>query len=133
MAPKKSPSASNPGFRTSDPRLWPVMKLAGQDMRSAPTPAEHVLWQRLRRRELGTRFRRQHTIGRFIVDFVCLTARVVIEVDGPIHDEPDARSRDAGRADYLEAAGFKTMRFTNAQVLEELDSVVAEIQRHVTP
>ena len=66
-------------------RLWGKLKPLAREMRHAPTPAEQGLWQALRNRRLGVRFRRQHTIGRFIVDFYAHEARLVVEVDGPIH------------------------------------------------
>ena len=72
-------------WRTS-PKLWENLKPLARRMRQEPTPAEHRLWQRPRRKQiLGFRFRRQHAIDRFIVDFYCAQAQLVVEVDGPIH------------------------------------------------
>ena len=73
-------------------------------MRTNLTPAENILWQRLRRKQVGDlRFRRQHPIGRFIVDFYCAEARLVIEVDGEIHDEPGHTEYDEERQRFLQA------------------------------
>jgi very-short-patch-repair endonuclease len=95
-------------------------------MRRDMTPAENHLWQALRKRQLsGVKFRRQHTIGRFIVDFYAAEARLVIEVDGPTHDY--TTEEDAIRQELLEAWGFRTLRFTNDQVLHSLDTVIAQI------
>jgi very-short-patch-repair endonuclease len=118
-------------FQTADLRLWPKLKPVARAMRSEPTDAEYLLWQRLRRRELSARFRRQHQIGRFIVDFVCLSERLVIEVDGAVHDDPDQRNHDTARDEHLAAAGFTVLRYSNERVFGEIDAVIADIQRHV--
>ena len=85
---------------------------------------EQLLWQRLRGGQLGFRFRRQEPIGRFIVDFVCMTTRLVIEVDGDSHNDP---AKDARRDAELEDLGFRVRRFWNSQIYENLDGVVEEI------
>jgi very-short-patch-repair endonuclease len=98
--------------------------------RNAPTRAEEALWGAIRRRQVeGARFRRQHPLGKFIVDFCCPEHRLVIEVDGPTHEEQV--EYDAGRADHLNAYGYRVLRFSNEQVLKDLDVVVSEIQRAV--
>jgi very-short-patch-repair endonuclease len=95
-------------------------------MRHAPTPAEDCLWQRLRNRQLsGYRFHRQFTIDRFIVDFICLSAAVIVEVDGDVHRQQV--EADQEREQILARLGFRVMRFTNAQVLEQTDRVLEEI------
>jgi very-short-patch-repair endonuclease len=96
-------------------------------MRSAPTPAEDVLWEHLRRDQLlGLNFRRQHAIGRFIVDFYCPARSLVIEVDGDSHigREPE----DAARQEFLEQQGLGIVRFTNGQVLGDVAWVLAAIR-----
>ena len=118
-------------YTTADPRLWAKLKPVARGMRREPTDAEYLLWQRLRRRELTARFRRQHQIGQFIVDFVCLSERLVIEVDGGVHDEPDQRNHDTARDAHLTAAGFTVLRFPNDRVFRDLDAVIADIQRHL--
>jgi very-short-patch-repair endonuclease len=86
------------------------------------TDAELRLWQALRyRRFAGHKFRRQQPLGAFIVDFVCLAQRVIIEVDGGHHTEQ--REYDAARDRWLRKQGFRVLRFTDAEVLTELDSV----------
>ncbi len=87
-------------------------------MRHVPTPAEDMLWQQLRNRHLhGAKFRRQYAIERF-VDFACLEYRLVIEVDGSIHEQQ--QEIDAIRQEFLEALGFRVLRFTIAEVLHRL-------------
>jgi very-short-patch-repair endonuclease len=108
------------------PHLYGKLKPVARHMRREMTPAENHLWQAIRRRQLsGVKFRRQHTIGRFIVDFYAAEARLVIEVDGPTHDY--ATEEDTVRQELLEAWGFRTLRFTNDQVLHSLDTVIAQI------
>ena len=95
-------------------------------MRSEPTIAERVLWTELRANKLGGfKFRRQHSLGNYIADFVCLAQRLVIEVDGDSHEGRDLQ--DSKRSEYIEKVGFSIMRFTNGEVLEALDNVTAAI------
>ena len=101
-------------------------------MRQNPTPAEAILWKRLRRKQIGGfRFRRQHPINRFIVDFYCPQARLVIEVDGAVHDEPGHAEYDEDRQGFLQALGLRVLRFSNAQVIRETDTVVEVIAESV--
>jgi very-short-patch-repair endonuclease len=106
--------------------LWTGLKPRARQMRTEATPAEELLRERLRGRKVqGARFRRQHTISRFVVDFYCAEARLVIEVDGPIHD--DQVQEDAQRQAILESQGFRVLRFTNASVEREMDAVLSKI------
>ena len=102
------------------------MKSYAQDLRNNATEPERVLWNRLRRRQLGGfKFRRQHPIGRYICDFVCLEASIIVELDGSHHviDAP----YDANRDMFLRSAGFRVLRFWNGDVLSRTDSVVETI------
>ena len=81
-------------YETAGKRLWRKLKPEAQRMRRAPTRAEEAMWQRLRGGKLGVRFRRQHAIGRFIVDFVCLPAKLIIELDGGIHQAQAGRDEE---------------------------------------
>jgi very-short-patch-repair endonuclease len=91
--------------------LWEKLRPLAREMRHAPTPAEDMLWQHLRRHQLGMQFRRQHGIGQFIVDFYCRQAKLVIEVDGAIHQYTG--EEDAVRQEFIESLGFRVIRFTN--------------------
>jgi len=94
-------------------------------MRRSPTLAEKKLWQRLRRDQLGVRFRSQVAIGTFIVDFFCPTRRLIVEVDGSVHD---ARSEaDAERDRMLTALNLRVVRVRNDDVLQDLDVVLRTI------
>jgi very-short-patch-repair endonuclease len=104
--------------------------VAARAMRQEPTPAEAALWDRLRSRRLdGAKFRAQHPVGRFIFDFYCAQARLVVEVDGGVHDA--RRERDAERDLVLRSAGYLVLRLTNKEVLGDIERVLAEIRRHV--
>ena len=119
------------GWYTS-PQIWEQLKPLAREKRRVPTPAENRLWQHLRRRRCsGFKFRRQHTIDRFITDFYCPSIRLVIEVDGPIHQYTP--EEDAIRQAFLENAGLQVLRFTNAQVEEDLDSVLRNIKAALGP
>ncbi len=98
------------------------------------TPAENLLWQNLRNRKTSNhKFRRQHPIAKFIVDFYCHEAKLVIEVDGKIHLMNDNPAYDKFRTEQLEALGLKVIRFTNEEVLGNISGVLEEIRKHLTP
>lgn len=97
-------------------------------LRRALTSAETILWAHLRRAALGVRFRRQHPIGPYIADFACVSARLVIEVDGATHATPAERAHDAKRDDLLAARGWRVLRVGNADIYENLDGVWRAIQ-----
>jgi very-short-patch-repair endonuclease len=99
-------------------------------LRKTMTDAERRLWTALRREMLelaGTHFRRQMAVGPYVVDFVCLGHRLVIEVDGKIHENGDQRFRDAERDTYLQDQGFRVMRFSNGDVMLDMLSVLRRI------
>lgn len=107
-------------------------------MRKTPTAAETRLWALLRGSRLGVRFRRQHAVGQFIVDFYCASVCLVIELDGSSHD--GRTEDDAIRQDFLEASELTVVRFSNDDVLQNLavveDRIVAEIasaRHNLTP
>jgi adenine-specific DNA-methyltransferase len=105
---------------------WDALKPLARVHRTGQTSAEAVLWQALRGRNLaGARFRRQHAIGLYIVDFYCSRARLVLEVDGSSHDSSE--EQDVIRQRTLEASGLRVLRFTNQQVLDSLDAVIEAI------
>jgi CTP:molybdopterin cytidylyltransferase MocA/very-short-patch-repair endonuclease len=99
-------------------------------LRQEVTPAENTLWGLLRNRKLdGLKFRRQHPVAGFVADFACPEATLIVELDGGIHDRLEARDRDQDRTRRLQAAGWRVIRFKNADVLNDLASVRDEIQR----
>jgi very-short-patch-repair endonuclease len=97
----------------------PDLKQMARELRSNPTDSERVLWSRLRRKQvLGVQFFRQRPIGDYIVDFYAPSIRLVIEVDGSQHYEPDHISTDKARDTYLTANGLTVLRFSNLDVLK---------------
>ena len=95
-----------------------------RDLRRQMTLPEVLLWQELRKRPNGLKFRRQHPTGPYVLDFFCSDARLAIEVDGEVHSRGDQPARDAERDTWLLAAGIETLRIPAAAVLDDLDAVV---------
>ncbi len=119
---------------TSSLEQWEKLKPLAREMRHQPTAAENALWQRLRKRQVqGAKFRRQHSIEGFIVDFVCIEHHLIIEVDGGIHEIPEQQIYDEQRQAFLEAHGFSVIRFTNGEVLQSIDAVVEAIGDALLP
>lgn len=109
-----------------------MLRQRARQLRKSMTDAEQALWARLRRRQvLGHKFCRQHPLGGYIVDFVCLDEKLVVEVDGGQHDEQ--RDEDSLRTRCLEQKGFRVLRFWNHQVLGELDAVIEAIAEVLGP
>lgn len=98
-------------------------------LRSIPTKAEYILWQELRGEKLGYKFRRQVSIGNsYVVDFYCHELRLIIEIDGYIHDDTSVEAYDERRETWLTKQGYTVIRFTNDQVLFERDVVILCIE-----
>jgi very-short-patch-repair endonuclease len=103
---------------------------AAKQLRKTLTPAEQQLWQALKGGKLaGLKFRRQHPVGNFILDFYCATHKLVVEVDGKIHETQI--EYDAARTTELEAHGYTIVRFKNELVLQQIETVLAEILQAV--
>lgn len=102
------------------------------DLRMCMTGSEKILWQNLRNKKvLDYKFRRQHAISQFIADFYCHEARLVIEVDGGYHNNPDQQEYDKGRTAELENLGIKVLRFTNKDVETDISKVITEISTYL--
>jgi very-short-patch-repair endonuclease len=102
-----------------------------KELRNNPTEAERILWQHLRLRQLGGyKFRRQQPLGNYIVDFVCLEKRLIIEVDGGQHSTQAAY--DQQRNTWLEAQGFRVLRFWNNEILQNTEAVKELIWQALT-
>ena len=100
-----------------------------KNLRQNMTDAEKALWNRINKNQLGTRFKAQHPIDIFIVDFYCHKYKLVIEVDGGYH--VNNQDYDEGRAAELEKFSIKVIRFLNEEVLNDIDNVIEEIKRHL--
>ena len=98
-------------------------------LRKNLTPAEAYLWKQLQRGQLaGRKFRRQHGIGDFIVDFYCAQENLIVELDGEVHNNATAFEYDQKRTNFLAKNGFRVVRFENKMVFENLSSVLEEIR-----
>ncbi len=132
--PNPSEGGAFDSYRTADPILYNRLKEFAKEQRFQPTEAERVMWILLRNKKLeGFKFRRQHIIGQYIADFVCLKKRLIIEIDGKIHQLPENKEADNIRTEWLEKIGFKVIRFTNEEVLantnETLDIILQELNQ----
>jgi len=104
-----------------------IRRLA-KEGRKTPTDAEARLWRHLRDRRLnGHKFKRQHKIVRYIVDFVCLERNLIVELDGGQHNFPDQAAQDAERTATLNRFGYRVLRFWNTDALQETESVLETI------
>ncbi len=110
-----------------DGQLWTAMLDRSRRLRRDSTDAEGRLWRALRSSQLGTKFRRQHELGPYILDFVCIERGLVVEVDGSQHLEAEAREHDEARTRYLMSRGLRVLRFDDRQVLLERPAVLEAI------
>jgi very-short-patch-repair endonuclease len=99
--------------------------------RNNPTDAERVLWEYLKGGRMGVHFRRQHVLKDYIPDFVSLSKHLVIEIDGGYHLDGEQPQRDAERTAELAAEGFRVLRFSNEEVLCDIDNVLETISKEI--
>jgi methylmalonyl-CoA mutase cobalamin-binding domain/chain len=119
-------------WETASPALYDVLKERAKEMRNRPTEAEKMLWNVLSNKGIeDLKFRRQHIIGEYIVDFVCLEKKLVIEVDGGIHDTIEQKEHDQYRTDWLISKGFKVVRYTNKQVLTDINNTIESVRKEL--
>jgi very-short-patch-repair endonuclease len=140
MKKDKAPSQPPPkgeehdkGLRVqlADPYLYDLLKQFAKENRQNETLAEMVLWKFLRGDQLGIHFRRQHIIGEFIADFICLPLRLIIELDGGYHQLPTQQINDAERTDWLESKGFKVIRFSNEEIIGDIEGTINKIRKYI--
>lgn len=120
------------GFETADCANYELLKQFSKENRKNATSAEDVMWNMLRRYALGVHFRRQHIIGDYIADFVCLSHRLIVEIDGLYHEEEQQRSIDAERTERLNKYGYTVLRFTNYEVMKNREKVASTIKEHIS-
>jgi ATP-dependent DNA helicase RecG len=124
---QKETVKKNPIYNTANPDTYKYLKEIREDLKGNPTEAEKLLWKYLRNKKTGHKIRRQHVIDIYIVDFVCLEKRVVIEIDGKIHLQQ--KEKDRLRTDTLNNIGYLVIRFTNEEVFENPFFVTSKIQK----
>ncbi|MBT8244008.1 MAG: DUF559 domain-containing protein [Winogradskyella sp.] len=116
-------------LNSSNKSIYPVLKERAESMRSNPTKAEAFLWEKLRANKLGEKFRQQHIIDQYIVDFASLKEGLIIEVDGEIHNHQ--KEADQIRTEVLESLGYKVLRFTNEEVIQDSEKVINKIKNEM--
>ncbi len=122
---RKTPSV----LSSANIKLYKELEIKAKEMRNNPTRAEKALWGHLRNKKLGVKFRQQHVVNKFIVDFCCIEKALIIEVDGEIHK--NQKEADAQRTKILEQEGYRIIRFTNEEVFNNLDSVISKINTEI--
>jgi 5-methyltetrahydrofolate--homocysteine methyltransferase len=123
---------SSQHWATANPYNYGLLKQFALEMRNKPTEAEKVLWNVLSNKGIDNKkFRRQHIIGDYIADFICLNLNLIIEVDGSIHQLPENQISDAERTKWLLSEGYRIIRFTNDQVLFDLENVIKKIKANL--
>lgn len=127
-APSQREGEKEPGYMMADPVTYPLLREFAINHRSNPTPAENVLWNILKSKKLEEyKFRRQHIIGNYIADLVCLDRNLIIEIDGLQHQLPDNKVSDEERTLLLNMKGFKVIRFQNEEILNKTEQVLDTI------
>jgi very-short-patch-repair endonuclease len=110
------------------PRIFEKAKM----LRNTMTVTEHILWNQLSKKQLGGyKFRKQHPINNYIVDFYCHEAKLVVEIDGDVHTQPEQAEYDKGRTHNLQMFGITVIRFTNHQIETQLEQVLTSIASHL--
>lgn len=117
-------------YKTASPDRYGLLKAFARENRKKATLAETVLWEHLRNGIAGEKFLRQHIIGDYIVDFVSRHSGLIIEVDGGYHSEPRQHEEDLMREQDLERMGYHVIRFSNEEVLNEIENVTEQIERY---
>ena len=116
-------------WKTADPLLYGLLKDYANEMRNQPTQAESLLWNVLSAKKIdGYKFRRQHIVGSYIADFICLKKGLIVEIDGLIHQLPENKATDEERTQWLNQQGYNVVRFTNDEVLSNLDDVLERLK-----
>ena len=120
------------GYQTAAPDRYDILKEFARQNRKNMTPSEQALWNALRKSLGSWRFRRQHPIGDYIADFICLSEKLVVEVDGEYHNTEEQRIDDKVRTHSLRQMGFRVIRFSNQEVDADIVSVIRRIKEELT-
>jgi len=128
LIPNPSPKekGEKPFWQTADPKIYEALKQFARENKQPQTEAEEKLWQAIRNNQLAVKFRRQHPIGTYIADFICLSKGLIIEVDGEIHNQ--TKEYDDNRTAILNQLGYEVIRFTNKEVLNDLNKVIDAVR-----
>ncbi len=118
-------------YETAAPDRYDLLKDFARKNRREMTESEIILWNALRHSLQGYKFRRQHAVSDYITDLVCLSEKLVIEVDGGYHDDEQQQHDDQIRTDYLQEKGFRVIRFRNEEVNTDVKSVILRIKEEL--
>ena len=118
-------------YETAAPDRYELLKDFAKENRREMTESERVLWEKLRKLNCGYHFRRQHPIGDYIADFICLKRKLVIEVDGGYHNEPIQQQDDQVRTEFMERKGYTVIRFKNEEISNDLQEVIMRIKEQL--
>ena len=121
----------NNRFETTDGSTYHLLLEKAIEMRKQPTEAESVLWKHISGNRLGVHFRRQHPVYGYIPDFVCISHKLIIEIDGGYHFEGEQPEKDIERTNYLNNIGYTVLRFTNEEVLCNIEAVLKLISDNI--
>jgi leucyl-tRNA synthetase len=130
LTPSQGGGTEAPKYHTTGKLDWRSNIDNAKTMRTNPTEGEKILWEALRGKNIGYKFRRQHLINRFIVDFVCLGKMLIIEIDGGYHNDEEQQRLDAERDGILEELGYTVLHFTNNEILISIDTVTDKIKQY---
>ncbi len=118
-------------YETAAPDRYELLKDFAKNNRREMTESESVLWEALRKLKCGYHFRRQHPIGDYIADFICLEKELVFEVDGGYHNEPQQQQNDQWRTEFMESKGYTVLRFKNEEISNNLSEVIMRIKEQL--
>ena len=122
---------NNGKYNTASPDRYLLLKDFAQTNKQFPTDAEKLLWEHIRAKQLSVKFNRQHIIGDYIVDFVCIEKKLVIEIDGGYHSEYEQIEKDEFRTQQLRDWGFSVIRFKNEDVIGDISGVLNKIKNNL--
>ena len=120
-------------YMTARPSVYKLMKELQLERKKKTTEAEQILWEQLRTKKLDVKFRRQHIVDEFIVDFICIEKNLIIEVDGKYHNTKEQQEADDLRTKILQELGFKVIRFTNEEVIGNIENTISKISQELKP
>lgn len=118
-------------WQVADPLDYELLKANAKENRRNMTDAESVFWQMAKGSGLGEKCRRQYVIGDYIVDFFFRKSMLIVEIDGGYHTTEEQQQKDAERQEWLEYNDYKVLRFTNEQVLCDIDNVIMRIKQYL--
>ena len=122
---------NNGCYNTAAPDRYKLLREFAKKNKQYPTEAEKLLWEYLRGKNLWFKFNRQHIVGDYLVDFICIEKGLVIEVDGGYHSEYEQMQMDECRTEHLEHMGLRVIRFSNEEILTDIEGVLDNIRKEL--